>query len=123
MFCQHCKREVEIIKVESDNSGTKITSFSCGHRHTEKTCQESLKIYGLTELKKKGEKNFSKNHDYEYEQITGERVGKNGILVSINRIIDRVKDFYKEVVIKGNEVIRDKEEKLSEHHKGRHKTA
>lgn len=54
-----------------------------------------------------------------YESDSGKKIGKNGKLVSIERIIDRDSNYYKEVIKdKDGKVIVDKDEKLSEHREG-----
>ncbi len=54
-----------------------------------------------------------------YESDSGKKIGKNGKLVSIERIIDRDSNHYKEVIKdKDGNVIVNKDEKLSEHKKG-----
>jgi hypothetical protein len=115
MICPTCKKEVEITKRETDEFGRVVNYFSCGHRLLEVAIQNFIQPYSIASIKKKGPEKFSKKNKFEYEQLIGKRFGKDGRLVFIDRIINRVKDSYKEFVKEGNKIIRDFEGKLSDH--------
>lgn len=115
MICPACKKEVEIVKKETDEFGKVINYFSCGHRLFQVHFEDTAKAYEMLGIKKKGQERFSKKHKFEYEVLTGERIGRDGKPVFIHQIIDRVKNYYKKFVKQGNKVIKDLEQKLTEH--------
>jgi|GEM_PF-3078400 len=120
MYCEDCKKEVSVIKNEIDKYGKTLTYFSCRHIFAQTNIPDQGKAHELAGIKKKGQKRFSKKYKFYSEVIFGEKFGKDGNLVFINRITDRANDFYKEVVQQGENILRDVEEKLSEHF-SRHK--
>ena len=78
--------------------------------------KESLGLLERMKLKARKPTSMHKKHRPDYELEQGRKIGKNGKLVSIERIIDRDSDHYKEIVKdKDGKVIVDKDEKLSEH--------
>ena len=114
--CSVCKTRVSVIKtIHNDNRNDH--SLSCGHKFIEISLQDTFKAYDLLGTKKKRPDNFSKDHKWEQEQIIGERVGRDGKAVFIRQIIDRPKDYYKKFVRQDNKIIKDIEEKLSDHKK------
>jgi len=115
MFCQSCKKEVEIVKQQTDKFGRVINCFSCGHKLFQITITDTIKSYEMLGIRKRGQEKFSKNHKFEYEVLTGERVGHNGKPVFIHQIIDRVKNYYKKFVKQGDKIIKNIEEKLTKH--------
>jgi len=67
---------------------------------------------------KEGRRDPAKKHGHGnyYTLEKGERIGKDGKLVSIERVIDRDSDHYTEVIKdKDGTVIVNKDERLSEH--------
>ena len=115
MICPTCKKEVSIIKKETDKSGNVISYFSCGHKLFQVTIKESIKAYEMLGIKKKGQERLSKDHKFECEEIAGERIGRDGKPVFVHQVIDRAKNYYKKFVKQGNKIIKDIEEKLTEH--------
>jgi hypothetical protein len=115
MICPTCKKEVELVKKETDEFGKVINYFSCGHKLFQVHIKETIKVYEMLGIKKKGQERFSKKHEFEYEVLTGEKVGRDGKSVFIHQIIDRAKNYYKKFVKQGNKVIKDLEQKLTEH--------
>lgn len=115
MICSTCKKEVSIIKKETDEFGKVINYFSCGHRLFQVTIEEKVKAYEMLGIKKRRQERFSKNHKFEYEALMGERVGRNGKSVFINQVIDRVKNYYKKFVKQGDKIIKNIEQKLTNH--------
>jgi len=72
-------------------------------------------VYELFKVKKKGA-NSKHKHGFNSELEKVEKIGKNGKLVSIERIIDRDRNRYKEIIKdKDGKIIINKDEKLSEH--------
>lgn len=115
MFCDQCKKEVELIKKEIDKFGHIVNYFSCGHKLFQVYIKDTAKPYIMLGIKKRGPKIFSKKHKFEEEVLTGERIGRDGKPVFINQIIDRVKNHYKKFTRQENKVIKDIEEKLTDH--------
>jgi len=115
MICPTCKKEVEIIKRETDEYGKVINYFSCGHRLFQVYIKDTVRAHVMLGIKKKSKERFSKKHKFDYEVLQGEKVGRNGKPVVIHQIIDRVKNYYKKFVKQENRVIKDIEEKLTNH--------
>jgi len=115
MICPTCKKEVEIIKRETDEYGKVINYLSCGHRLFQVHIKETIKAHVMLGIKKKGLERFSEKHEFEEEVLSGERIGRDGKPVFINQIIDRGKNYYKKFVRQGNKVIKNIEEKLTNH--------
>lgn len=115
MICPTCKKEVLIIKQETDEFGKVINYFSCGHKLFQVTFKETAKTYIMLGIKKRGKEKFSKKHKFYYEALTGERIGQDGKSVLINQIIDRIKNYYKKFVKQENKIIKNVEQKLTEH--------
>jgi len=88
----------------------------CSSRNRSVTLTGEIKPHGLLKLGKKGAKSKRHKHRFDQEIVTGEKTGRNGKLVNIERIVDREQDLYKETVKDGHgQVIVQKDEKLSEH--------
>ncbi len=66
-------------------------------------------------IKKRGTERFSKNHEFEYEVLKGERIGRDRKPAFIHQIIDRVKNYYKKFVKQEDKIIKDIEEELTNH--------
>ena len=115
MICPTCKKEVEIIKRETDEYGKVINYLSCGHRLFQVHIKETIKAHVMLGIKKKGLERFSEKHEFEEEVLSGERIGRDGKPVFINQIIDRGRNYYKKFVKQGNKVIKNIEEKLTDH--------
>jgi hypothetical protein len=115
MICPHCKKEVEMLKQETDESGRITNYFSCGHKHFEITFNEKINLLEMFNVKKKGIIDFSKDHKFEYEETVGERIGKDGNIVFIHQVIDRINNFYKKFVRQGGKIIKNIQEKLTSH--------
>lgn len=115
MICPICKKEVSIIKKETDEFGKIINYFSCGHKLFQVALKESVKAYEMLGIKKRGSEKFSKDHKFEYEVLTGERIGKDRKPAFVHQIIDRVKNYYKKFVKQEEKIIKDTETKLTEH--------
>lgn len=115
MICPNCKKEVEVVKKEDDGNGTIISHFSCGHKHFEKNFIDSISLLDMLNLKNKGMDSFSKDHKFKYEETIGERIGGDGKVVFIHRVIDRFNNIYKELVRQRDKIIRDIQEKLTSH--------
>jgi len=89
----------------------------CGSRNRSVTLTGEIKPHGLLKLGKKGAKSKKHKRKFDEELVTGEKVGEDGKLVSIERIIDREQDVYMETVKdEEGQVIVRKNERLSEHH-------
>jgi len=70
----------------------------------------------MLKLRKKGDTSRKHKHKPYEERTVGEKVGKDGKPVSIERIIDRERDVYTEIVKdEQGKAIVEKHEKLSEH--------
>jgi hypothetical protein len=115
MICSICKKEVELVKKRTDEFGKVINYFSCGHELVEVYIVETGKAYERLGIKKKGQEKFSKKHKFEYEVSIGETVGRDGKPAFIHQIIDRTKNYYKKFVKQGDKIIKNIEEKLTEH--------
>jgi predicted nucleic acid-binding Zn-ribbon protein len=89
----------------------------CGSRNRGVTLTAEIKPQGLLKLGKRGAMPKKHKHKFDKEVVTGKKIGKDGRLVSIERVIDREQDAYKETVSdeQGQTEI-EKNEKLSEHH-------
>lgn len=114
VFCTVCNAE-KGIKATTRRGNRVDHLLKCGHRFIELNLYDSVKIYDLLEIKKKSRENFSKDHKWDHEQVIGGRVGKDGKPVFVHQIIDRTKNYYKKFVKHGNKVIKDIEQKLTEH--------
>lgn len=115
MICPTCKKEVSIIKKETDEFGKVINYFSCGHKLFQVYIKETIKSHVMLGIKKKRPERFSKKHKFEYEVLTGERIGGDGKPAFIHQIIDRAKNYYKKFVKQGDKIIKDTEGKLTKH--------
>ncbi|HOK17621.1 MAG TPA: hypothetical protein PL164_02645 [Candidatus Paceibacterota bacterium] len=115
MFCQSCKKKVKIVKRETDKFGKVINYLSCGHKLFQVHIKDTVKPYIMLGIKKRSRERFSKKHKFYYEILEGERIGKDGKPVFILQIIDRVKNYYKKFVKQGDKIIKNIEEKLTEH--------
>ena len=115
MICPTCKKEASIVKKETDKSGNIANYFSCGHKLFQVYIKDTVKAYVMLGIKKKGQERFSEKHEFEEEVLTGEKIGRDGKPVFINQIIDRVKNYYRKFVRQENKVIKDIEEKLTDH--------
>lgn len=115
MICPTCKKEVEIVKRETDEFGRISSYFSCGHRLVEIAIQNSENTYSLSSIKKKGPVKVSKNHKFELEELIGKRVGKDRKVAFIHQIVDRVKNYYKKFVEVDGKIIKNIEGKLTDH--------
>ncbi len=81
--------------------------------------KETLELVERMKLKARKPTSTHKKRRPDYELEKGKKIGKDGNLVSIERIIDRDSNYYKETVKdKDDKVIVNKEEKLSEHRQG-----
>jgi len=88
----------------------------CGSLDRRIHSHQDAKAHGFLKLKKKGASSKHKKARADYELQQGERIGKDGKLVSIERVIDRDSEHYTEVVKdKDGNVIANKDERLSEH--------
>ena len=91
----------------------------CGSHDRSLHLHNEVKAHVLLKLKKKGATSKHKKGRPDYELEEGKKTGKDGKLVSIERIIDRDSDRYQEIVKDENgKIIVDKDEKLSEHREG-----
>jgi len=99
----------------NDEYGKVINYFSCGHRLFKVYINSTVKACVMLGIKKRSKERFSKKHKFDYEVLQGERVGRDGKPVLIHQIIDRAKNYYKKFVKQGNKVIKDLEQKLTEH--------
>ncbi|MGB8706970.1 MAG: hypothetical protein WCD72_03335 [Dehalococcoidia bacterium] len=88
----------------------------CGSRNRSITLTEEIKSHELLKLRKKGAASIKHKHRFDQEIVTGEKVGKDGKPVSIEQVVDREQDVYKETVKdEHGQIIVQKDEKLSEH--------
>ena len=89
----------------------------CGSRNRGVTLTAEIKPHGLLKLGKKGAMSKKHKHKFDTEIVTGKKIGKDGKLVSIERVIEREQDVYKETVKdEQGQIEVEKREKLSEHH-------
>ncbi|GAH73430.1 unnamed protein product [marine sediment metagenome] len=73
-------------------------------------------MFESVKLKAKKPSSTHKKHRSNYVLEQGKKIGKDGKLVSLERIIDRDSNHYKEIVKdKDGKVIVNKDEKLSKH--------
>jgi len=88
----------------------------CGSHNRSVTVNEEGTFHELLELRKKGVSSSKRKHKFDQEIKTGEKIGKDGKLISLERVIDRERDVYKETVKDEQaQIIVKKQEKLSEH--------
>mgnify|MGYP001077808769 CR=1 FL=1 len=88
----------------------------CGSHNRNITLVEEIRSHELSKLGKKGPSSPKRRHKFDQEIVTGEKVGKDGKAVSIERIIDREQDVYRETVEDEHGQIKvKKHERLSEH--------
>ncbi len=101
MICPTCKKEVSIIKKETDEFGKVIEYFSCGHRLiTARFCE---KFIGLTTIAlKKKDKN---NNIYE-ESLSGQTISREGKIMNLQKRENKVNKICKEETILEKEQIR-----------------
>jgi len=89
----------------------------CGSRNRSITVTDQIKFHEVLKLGKKGATSRKHKHKFDEEITAGEKVGKDGKLVSIERVIDRERDVYRETVKdEQGKISVEKREKLSEHH-------
>lgn len=113
-FCTACNSEQEITEtIQEDNKVEH--QLLCGHKFIEVSVEDSVTGSELLGVKKMGETPFSKKHKWGYEQIIGERVGKDGKIAFVHQVIDRVKNHYKKFVRRENRIIKDDEGELTNH--------
>ncbi len=116
VFCSACNAERRI--KTTTRRGSRIDHLlECGHKFVRLSLHDSIKAYDLLGVKKKGKDSFSKDHRWNHEQLIGERVGRDGKPVFIHQVIDRTKNYYKKFVSQSGKVIKDLEQKLTEHKK------
>jgi predicted nucleic acid-binding Zn-ribbon protein len=92
----------------------------CGSRNRSVTLTGEIKFHSRLKLRKKGLDSKKHKHRFDQEIISGERIGKDGKLVTIERFVDpehaSEQGSYKETVKdEHGQVIVQKDEKLSEH--------
>lgn len=104
-----------MLKQETDEFGTITSYFSCGHKLFEKTFNDQINLLEMFNRKKKGIKDFSKDHKFEYEETVGEKVGRNGNVVFIHQVIDRINNLYRKLVRQEGKIIKNIQEKLTSH--------
>ena len=116
VFCTACNAERRI--KTTTRQGNRVDHLlECGHKFVELNLYDSVKAYDLLGVEKKSKEGFSKDHKSDHEQLIGERIGRDGKPVFIHQVIDRTKNYYKKFVRQGGKVIKDLEQKLTEHKK------
>ncbi|MDD4001511.1 MAG: hypothetical protein PHU35_01835 [Bacteroidales bacterium] len=78
---------------------------------------EKVGLLDILKFKKNSLNPFSKKHKNDNEIIIGDRIGRDGKLAFIYQIIDRTNNYYKKFVKVENQVIKNIEGKLTEHHR------
>lgn len=88
----------------------------CGSQNRSITATDEGKFHELAKLRKKGAASTKHKHRFDQEIMTGERIGKNGKLVTIQQVVDREQNAYKKTVKdEHGQVVVEKDKKLSEH--------
>lgn len=88
----------------------------CGSHNRSITLTTEIKPHALLKLGKKGAKSKKHKHKFDQEIMAGNRIGKDGKLVSIEQVIDREQDVYRKTIKNEHgQTIVQKYEKLSEH--------
>jgi predicted nucleic acid-binding Zn-ribbon protein len=88
----------------------------CGSHNRSLKLTDKITSYELLKLGKKGTNSRKHKHMFDQDILAGDRVGRDGKLISIKQIIDREHDTYKKVIKdEHGQIIIQKEEKLSEH--------
>jgi predicted nucleic acid-binding Zn-ribbon protein len=92
----------------------------CGSQNRHITASDEGKSHELLKLGKKGLNSKKHKHKFDQEITSGERIGKDGKLLTIEQFVDREHasdpDSYKKTVKDGHgQVVVLKNEKLSEH--------
>ena len=77
---------------ENENHGRPCPK--CGSHNRSITATEEIKSHELLKLRKKGAASTRHQHGCDQERISGERVGKNGQLVTIEQVVDQEQNVY-----------------------------